>query len=203
MQLIKFNDNNVIPSKVVCIGRNYVDHIAELGNEIPTNMVIFSKPNSAISRELKFLSDDVRYEGELCFLIKDKKIAGIGFGLDLTYATLQNELKKKRLPWERAKSFNGSAVLSEFVVFDGDLSMIRFELFINGALRQAAGYEQMMYKPIEMIQEIENFMNLEDGDIIMSGTPKGIGNYQPSDEFVARVYEGEKLLLETVWQVKP
>ncbi len=202
MQTIKFNDNQITPSKVVCIGRNYVDHIAELGNEVPTNMVIFSKPNSAISDELIYLSPDTRYEGEICFLIEDKKISGIGFGLDLTRANIQNELKKKGLPWERAKSFNGAAVLSDFVSFDGDITKISFEMFINGELRQKADYDLMMYKPDQMISEIESFMSLGDGDIIMSGTPKGVGTYKIDDKFEAKVYCGDRVLLECSWLAK-
>lgn len=202
MQTIKFNDNQITPSKVVCIGRNYVDHIRELGNEVPTDMVIFSKPNSAISDELIYLSEDTRYEGEICFLIEDKKISGIGFGLDLTRANIQNELKKKGLPWERAKSFNGSAVLSNFVSFNGDIKEISFEMFINGELRQKADYDLMMYKPDQMITEIESFMSLEDGDIIMSGTPKGVGTYKKGDKFEAKVYCKDNVLLNCFWVAK-
>lgn len=199
MKTIKLDNKELTPSKVVCIGRNYVDHISELGNEVPTSMVIFNKTNSAISDELVYINETARYEGEICFLIKDKKISGIGFGLDLTKADIQNELKKKGLPWERSKSFNGSAVLSDFVSFDGDITKISFEMFINGELRQAANYDLMMYKPAEMIKEIDSFMTLEDGDVIMSGTPKGVGTYSIGDKFEAKVYCDGKMLVEVSW----
>lgn len=202
MNHITFNNIQIIPSKVVCIGRNYVEHIEELGNETPDTMVVFNKPNSAISDTLQFISEDTRFEGEICFLIKDKQITGIGFGLDLTKAEIQNKLKQKGLPWERAKAFDGSAVLGEFVPFDGDVTSLRMELYINDQLIQFADYELMIYKPLEMLSEIDRFMSLEDGDVVMSGTPKGVGNYKIGDKFVGRVYEGERVLIESYWSVQ-
>ena len=199
MHTIRFADRPLTPSKVVCIGRNYVEHIEELGNEVPENMVIFNKPNSAITSRLHYFGDQCRYEGEICLLIEKGAIAGIGFGLDLTHADIQNKLKQKGLPWERAKSFDGSAVLSDFVPFTGDITRIRFEMTINGTLIQHASYDLMMYKPDEMIQEIQSFMTLEEGDIIMTGTPKGVGYYRPGDRFIGRVFEGENLILEASW----
>lgn len=165
-------------------------------------MVVFNKPNSAISSELKYFSKDTRFEGEICFLIIDKKIQGIGFGLDLTKADVQNKMKQKGLPWERAKAFDGSAVFSDFVELDGDIEKIRFELFINDVLVQFADYELMIYKPADMLKEIQSFMSLSDGDIIMSGTPKGVGNYKEGDVFVGRVFSGDELLVEARWEVQ-
>jgi len=199
MNKIRFKNTQILPSKVVCIGRNYVEHIEELGNETPDTMVVFNKPNSAITDTLSFISADTRFEGEICFLIMDGKIAGIGFGLDLTKADIQNKMKQKGLPWERAKAFNNSAVLGEFVPFNGDLTTLRMELFINDTLIQFANYELMIYKPLEMLEEIKSFMSLEDGDIIMSGTPKGVGNYKVGEKFVGRIYSGDTMLIESSW----
>jgi len=199
MNQIKYNGKLITPSKVVCIGRNYVDHIKELGNETPDSMIVFNKPNSAISNRLKYFSSVTRFEGEICFLIKNKQISALGFGLDLTHADIQNKLKSQKLPWERAKGFNGSAVLGEFVTFSGDITKIRLELFINDTLAQFANYELMIYKPFEMLKEIESFMSLEDGDIVMSGTPKGVGNYNIGDKFIGKVYEGDTLLVQSTW----
>lgn len=201
MNIIHYNDSPCIPSKVVCIGRNYVEHIHELNNEIPSSMVVFNKPNSAITNSLRFISPDTRFEGEICFLIMKEKIVGVGFGLDLTKAELQNHLKSKGLPWERAKGFNGSAVLGNFVSFDGALESLRMTLYINGVLKQEATYELMIYKPLEMVQEIKSFMRFEDGDIIMSGTPKGVNTYKTGDEFIGRIYSDTKLLVESRWSV--
>lgn len=199
MNQILFNNRPITPSKVVCIGRNYVEHIEELGNEVPENMVLFNKPNSAISEALYYFTDDTRFEGEICFLVENKQIAGIGLGLDLTKANIQNRLKQKGLPWERAKGFNGSAVLGKFVPFDGRLESLRMELWVNRTLVQFADYDLMIYKPHEMIAEIETFMSLEDGDVIMSGTPRGVGNYKPDDLFSGRIYSHDRVLVETSW----
>ncbi len=195
MKTLRFAQQDVIPSKIVCVGRNYVEHIKELGNEVPENMVLFNKPNSALSDTLYFISEDTRFEGEICFLIKSNKIAGVGFGLDLTKADTQNYLKKKSLPWERAKAFDGSAVLSEFVAFDGDITQLHLELHLNGKLQQAGGYELMIYKPKEIVDEILSFMSVEDNDIIMSGTPKGVSNYKKGDIFEAKIFQGSVELL--------
>ena len=201
MKKIKYKNSELSPSKVVCIGRNYVEHIEELGNEIPENMVVFNKPNSAISERLKYFSDSCRFEGEICFLIKDEKIEAVGFGLDLTHADIQNRLKQKGLPWERAKAFDGSAVLSEFVALEDELESLKMELFINDKLVQFANYDLMIYKPLSMIEEIKSFISLDDGDVIMSGTPKGVATYKVGDRFVGKIYAHEKLLLEHVWVV--
>lgn len=201
MNNISFNNQSLSPSKVVCIGRNYVEHIHELNNEIPSSMVVFNKPNSAITDTFRFITPDTRFEGEICFLMMGGEIAGIGFGLDLTKAELQNYLKSKGLPWERAKGFDGSAVFGDFVALDAPLESLRMSLHINGTLVQEATYELMIYKPLEMIEEIQRFMSFEDGDIIMSGTPKGVNTYHVGDEFVGRIYCNDSLLIENKWIV--
>lgn len=202
MNAVRYGHQQIFPSKVVCIGRNYVEHIEELGNEIPAGMVVFNKPNSAISDRLYFVSEDTRFEGEITFLIQKGKIAGVGFGLDLTRATLQNYLKSKGLPWERAKAFDCSAVLSEFVPFQGELDSLSMKLYVNDVLVQFATHELMMYKPQTMLNEIESFMHLEDGDVIMSGTPKGVGTYAAGDRFLGQIYSYDVLILEKNWEVE-
>ncbi len=201
MKTIKYNAKTLIPSKIICIGRNYVEHIKELNNETPDTMVIFNKPNSAIAQNLYFFNDHTRFEGEICFLIKKQKICAIGFGLDLTKTDIQNEMKKKGLPWERAKSFDNSAVFSEFVPFSSDLTKLRLELFVNDKLVQFANYALMIYKPLDMIKEITKFMSLVDGDIVMSGTPKGVGSYKIGDKFEGKIYCDNQLLVSDTWRV--
>jgi len=201
MKTINYNNQKIAPSKVVCIGRNYVEHIKELNNETPDTMVIFNKPNSAISSELKYFLPDTRFEGEICFLIQNNKIAGVGFGLDLTHANIQNKMKQKGWPWERAKGFDGSAVFSEFVPFDGDVSKLSMQLFINDELRQEANYDLMIYKPYDAINEISSFMTFEDGDIVMSGTPKGVSTYNINDKFIGKILYNNNLLVEKRWVV--
>jgi len=202
MKTIEYKTTNITPSKIVCIGRNYVEHIKELNNEIPTNMVVFNKPNSSVSDTLYYFSEDTRFEGEICFLINDNKISGVGFGLDLTKADIQNEMKKKGLPWERAKAFNNSAVLSSFVPISlDDIDDLQMKLFINDTLVQHATIDLMIYKPRQILDEVLSFMDLEDGDIIMSGTPKGVATYTPNDIFVGQIYCKDKLLVEAEFKV--
>ncbi|HHH19921.1 MAG TPA: FAA hydrolase family protein [Campylobacterales bacterium] len=202
MNTIIYQNQLLAPSKVVCIGRNYVEHIEELGNEIPENMVLFNKPNSAITNRLYYFSEHCRFEGEICFLIEQGKIAGVGFGLDLTHADVQKQMKEKGLPWERAKAFDDSAVLSAFVPLEEAVESLAMELTINGERVQFANYGLMMYKPEAMLEEIQTFMTLGDGDVIMSGTPKGVNSYRVGDIFVGRVYAREKLLVEQSWRVE-
>jgi 2-keto-4-pentenoate hydratase/2-oxohepta-3-ene-1,7-dioic acid hydratase in catechol pathway len=201
MQSVQYKDEKLEVSKVICIGRNYVEHIEELGNEVPSQMVVFNKANSAITDTLHYFSEYCRFEGEICFLIQNSQIVGIGFGLDLTHADIQNTLKAKGLPWERAKSFDKSAVLSNFIPFNGDISTLAMELYINNTLVQFANYDLMMYKPDVMLLEIQSFMTLEDNDIIMSGTPKGVNTYKLGDKFVGKIFSNDTLLLEKEWIV--
>lgn len=202
MKSVSFDRKIYYPSKVVCVGRNYVEHIYELGNEIPANMVLFNKPNSAIAHELKYFSEDCRFEGEICFLVKEGKLSGVGFGLDLTKADIQNYLKSKGLPWERAKCFDGSCVLGKFIPLKGDLKTLEMKLYLNGNLQQHAAYELMIYKPKEILDEIKTFMDLEDGDIIMSGTPKGVTNYKINDTIDVEIYIDNDLILRDDFRVK-
>lgn len=202
MKTIQYLNSTLVPSKVICVGRNYVEHIKELNNETPDTMVVFNKPNSAITDTLYFIQDDCRFEGEICFLIKDKKIDGIGFGLDLTKAEIQNKMKEKGLPWERAKAFDKSAVFSNFVKFEGDIKTLEMKLFINDELIQHANYDLMIYKPNKILSEIDSFMSLEDGDIIMSGTPKGVATYKKNDIFLGEIFLDGKLIISKSFIVK-
>lgn len=201
MNKVLFEEKEIFPSKVVCVGRNYAEHIYELGNEIPSSMVLFMKPNSSISQSLHVRQDEpVHYEGELSFLVKDSKIEAVAFGLDLTKRELQNELKKSSLPWERAKAFDGAAVFSPFVkVKQADIKSLSLKLYINDRLMQKGGVESMMYKPADIIKEIENFSTLLDGDIVMSGTPKGVGIVNQKDNFRAEIFIADKRIIQHSW----
>ena len=203
MNKILLNDKEMIPSKVICIGRNYVDHIKELNNEIPENMVFFIKPNSAISQKLIFPQNQTscHYEAEISFLIKEDKIVAAGFGLDLTLREIQSKLKEKGLPWERAKAFDNSAVFSKFIEFKEDISKLEIELFINDELKQKADYSLMINKPDEIIKEAKTFLSFEDGDILMSGTPKGVGEFKKGDIFVGKILYDKKVIIEERFEV--
>ena len=178
--------------KIICIGRNYADHIAELGNERPTDPVIFMKPDTSLLRENKpfyypDFSKDIHYEVELLVKIKKegKCIAAnfahkyydqIGLGIDFTARDVQNQLKEKGLPWERAKAFNDSAVISNFVSKEGfDMTNINFGLSLNGSKVQQGNSSLMLWSIDELISYISNFCTIKTGDILFTGTPKGVG----------------------------
>tara|TARA_R110000782_G_scaffold101417_7_gene188130 strand:+ start:676 stop:1287 length:612 start_codon:yes stop_codon:yes gene_type:complete len=201
MNAIKWNGKELFPSKIICVGRNFVDHIQELDNEVPEEPVIFLKPNSAISSDVNSSAiNALHYEGEITFLIINGELQGVGFGIDLTKRELQTELKKKGLPWERAKSFDNSAIFSEFVSFNCDINEIRMELLVNDDLVQAGGCELMLNQPQQILGEVKSFLSFEDGDLLMCGTPKGVGPIHSGDQFTGRIFDKEKLLVEAYWQ---
>ena len=202
MKSVELNGIEVQPTKIVCIGRNYVEHIQELNNEMPTEPVVFIKPNSSISNNINTSKiEEIHYEGEICFLIKYGKISGVGFGLDLTKRSLQTTLKSKGLPWERAKSFDKSAVFSEFVECN-DIQSYKMELYINDHLKQSANYQLMIHKPEVLLKEINSFLTLEDSDIIMTGTPKGVGVINSGDKFTGKILCGENVIIEKSWEAQ-
>ena len=190
----------VTPSKIVCVGRNYHAHIEELESEVPDQMVLFLKPNSSISNQLSsHQGEQLHYEGELCFLFKNGRFSAVGFGLDVTKRKLQNILKEKGLPWERAKAFDGSAVFSKFIeIFEAPTEMA-FELKKNGDIVQIGHMELMIHKPQDILSEILTFMSLDDGDIVMTGTPKGVGTIDKGDVFSTIVKNNEQVIIEETW----
>ena len=204
MKTVILDGQRVAPSKVVCVGRNYVEHIKELNNEMPSSMVLFMKPNSAISSELLTIPQTpLHYEGEISFLIRKSAIAAVGFGLDLTNRELQSELKGKGLPWERAKAFDGAAVMSAFVSIEpDDIENISMQLWINDVLVQEANSELMIYKPLSVIEEVSSFSTLADNDIVMTGTPKGVGSYVKGDKFVGKIFLKGREIISREWVAK-
>lgn len=201
MNTIHLGQEEKTPSKIICIGRNYMEHIEELQNEVPENMVIFSKPNSSISEKLASShgQESLHFEGEICFLIDKGVFCGVGFGLDLTKRDLQSRLKSKGLPWERSKAFDGAAVFSTFVPFSGDGEDLSLQLEINGALRQHGCVQQMIYSPMQILNEIGSFTSLCDGDIIMTGTPKGVGVVATGDRFLGSIMKKGEILVQGNW----
>lgn len=185
--------------KIICIGRNYADHISELNNERPEEPVIFMKPDSAILLKqhpfvIPEFSDDVHHEVEILVKINkvgkyiDTKFAHryydeIGLGIDFTARDLQSKLKEKGLPWEKAKAFDGSAVISDFLSikeFDS-LENINFELRNNSQIVQSGNTKQMLWKIDEIIAFVSQYFTLKKGDIIFTGTPSGVAKVTPND----------------------
>ncbi|KAA0991455.1 fumarylacetoacetate hydrolase family protein [Dyadobacter aurulentus] len=197
--------------KIICVGRNYADHIAELNNEKPDAPVIFLKPETAQLRigEPFFypgFSKDVHHEVELVVKINrvgknieerfaHKYYDEIGIGIDFTARDLQAELKSKGLPWELAKAFNGSAPVSEFVSVSefADIQDINFSLEINGETRQQGNSAMMLYRINYLISFVSKYFMLKKGDLIFTGTPKGVSAVQIGDKLTAFI-EGKKML---------
>ena len=185
--------------KIICIGRNYVKHIEELNNERPDEPVIFLKPDSSIlPKKMPFVipefSNEIHHEVEV--LVKISKVGKyinpkfahkyydeIGLGIDFTARDLQNKLKEKGLPWEKAKAFDGSAIIGDFIPKNSlnSIENITFELKNNGNVVQKGNTSHMLWRIDEIISHISQFFTLKKGDIIFTGTPEGVSKVNPND----------------------
>lgn len=205
MRTVEFAGSSRPPSKIVCIGRNYAAHIAELGNEVPEEMVVFFKPNSAIGQELAATQagEAVHYEAEICFGVEGGELRSIGVGLDLTKRGVQDKLRAKGLPWERSKAFDGSAVFSGFVEFDGEFAGLELELTIDGERTQLGSTTQMLHQPSAILEGIKRFATLEDFDIVMTGTPKGVGALRGGACYDCVLRRGQVELARASWIAQP
>ena len=200
MGSVVFNGQSVRPGKVVCVGKNYAAHIEEMASVPADEMVVFMKPATSIGTELfAALDEPLHYEGEICLLMQGGEVAGVGFGLDLTKRETQSKLKAAGLPWERSKAFNGSALFSEFVTAPEDLSQLGVELTVDNELRQKGDVSLMLYPPEVILTELKQFLVLEDYDIVMTGTPAGVGPVQTGERFYGRVLDGDQELVSGDW----
>ena len=200
MTRVIFNGEPVRPGKVVCVGKNYAAHIEEMASVPAENMVVFMKPATSIGSTLHATLDEaLHYEGEICLLMKGGAVAGVGFGLDLTKRETQSTLKASGLPWERSKAFTGSALFSEFVPAPAGITRLGVELSIDDVLRQKGDVSLMLYPPDVILQELNQFLLLEDYDIIMTGTPAGVGAMKTGEHFLGRVLDGEDELVNGTW----
>ncbi|WP_459211218.1 fumarylacetoacetate hydrolase family protein [Aquimarina rhabdastrellae] len=193
--------------KLICIGRNYTDHIEELENEKPTDPVVFLKPDTAIllKKQPFFIpdfSDNIHHEVEVLVKINrvgkfiDKKFAHkyyneIGLGIDFTARDLQQKLKEKGLPWEKAKAFDGAAVVGNWVPKDTyeNLDELDFSLKKNGEEVQRGNTRLMLWKIDELIEYVSKYFTLKIGDIIFTGTPAGVGKVQAGDSLEGFIEE--------------
>ena len=200
----------LICMKIICIGRNYTNHIEELNNERPQEPVVFLKPDSAILLKqhpfvIPEFSEDIHHEIEI--IVKISKVGKyiepkfapkyydeISVGIDFTARDLQAKLKEKGLPWEKAKAFDGSAVIGDFVPktkFDS-LENITFELTNNNKIVQKGNSSLMLWKIDELIAYVSQFFTLKIGDIIFTGTPAGVAAVKP-DDVLEGFLEGQQL----------
>ncbi|RYJ41760.1 fumarylacetoacetate hydrolase family protein [Flavobacterium beibuense] len=196
--------------KIICIGRNYASHIEELKNERPDEPVIFLKPDTAVvQKQFPFIipefSNDVHHEVEVLVKINkvgkyiDAKFAHkyydeIGLGIDFTARDLQAKLKERGLPWEKAKAFDGSAVIGDFIKKSelGSLDTINFELTKNDEVVQKGNTQSMLWKIDELVAYVSQYFTLRTGDVIFTGTPEGVGKVNPDDVLEGSI-EGKKL----------
>ena len=196
--------------KIICIGRNYTEHIAELQNERPPEPVVFLKPDSAVLLKqhpfvIPEFSNDVHHEIELIVKISkvgkyvDTKFAHkyydeISVGIDFTARDLQDKLKEKGLPWEKAKAFDGSAVIGDFLHKNtfNSLENVKFDLTKNGETVQSGNTDNMLWKIDELISYVSQFFTLKIGDIIFTGTPSGVAKVN-SEDVLEGFLEGNKL----------
>ena len=194
--------------KIICIGRNYAKHIEELENERPENPVVFLKPDSAIlPKKMPFFippfANSIHYEVEVLVKINkvgkyiDAKFAHkyydeIGLGIDFTDREMQAKLKAKGLPWEKAKAFDGAAVVGEFYPKEKfDLDNIKFQLLKNDVVVQDGNSNAMLWKIDELIAYVSQYFTLKKGDIIFTGTPAGVGETVSNDILVGTLEGNE------------
>jgi len=199
----------LLTMKIICIGRNYTDHIEELENERPKDPVVFLKPDTSILlKKNPFLipefSEDVHHEVEI--LVKINKIGKhiqqkfahkyydeIGLGIDFTARDLQTQLKQKGLPWEKAKAFDGAAVIGEFLPKDrfDNVNDINFSLLKNDIVVQKGNTAYMLWKIDSLIEYISKYFTLKIGDVIFTGTPAGVAKVSPNDRLKGYIEETE------------
>lgn len=194
--------------KIICVGRNYTEHAKELKNEIPTEPVLFIKPDTSVLKGSDFyipeFSNDIHYELELVIKISKggkyiqeenaaKHYEQIGLGIDFTARDLQSKLKEKGLPWEKAKGFDGSAVVSDFFPVENfNAEEIHFELKKNNQTVQQGNSKDMIFDINKLIANISQYFTLRVGDLIFTGTPAGVGKVEENDILDAYL-ENEKL----------
>lgn len=186
-----------LSGNVYCIGRNYGEHIKELGNETPKDPVVFLKAISALrplhSDALACSTETFHHELEVVLLVKERVSMGekadisilsaMTLGLDLTRRELQNEIKKQGLPWTLCKSFAGSGILHPFQTLPKDLSNIEFSLKVNGELRQKGETKNMLFDLRRILNFLLKYQDLHPGDIIFTGTPEGVAGFKKGDSF--------------------
>ena len=202
---IKNSINEIFVGKIVCVGRNYIEHAKELGNEVPKKPVIFLKPTSALIFSgdkiiCPEFSNDMHHEIELVLLIGKKiknatktkaeeAIIGYAVGLDMTLRDVQNDLKKAGHPWTIAKGFDTSAAVSDFALKDDYILSLDEEisLSVNGQVKQKEKLNKMIFSPTEIVEYISSLMTLEEGDLIYTGTPAGVGKVTAGDRLFGKI----------------
>lgn len=215
MTMLTLAGTPVRPANIFCIGRNYAAHAAELGNPLEAEPLVFLKPTSALLCSgmplvLPPFSDNVHFEAELVVLIGKggveideanalSHVAGYGVGLDLTARDVQDEAKRRGLPWAKGKGFRAAACVSDFVLASevADPQRLTFSLHVNGELRQLGDTARMLFPLSTLIAYLSRVFGLSAGDLIYTGTPEGVGRLQPGDTLALSL----PTLIDARWQV--
>lgn len=205
---INFTDSGTVPfsaGKVVCVGRNYADHAGELNNPVPSEPLLFIKTTTSLASLSEPLhipgnQGECHYETELALLIGDRlrraseeealeAVVGVGLALDLTLRDLQNALKSKGHPWDKAKAFDGACPVSPFVSHTAisDFNNINFQMALNGNVVQAGNSGDMVFKIPYLLSYVSRFFTLVPGDIVLTGTPSGVGPLSAGDKIDAEI----------------
>ena len=195
--------------KIICIGRNYIEHTKELGNPIPKEPLVFLKPETALQPNghpffIPDFSNNIHYETEIVIKINKlgkhieekfahKYYSQIGLGIDFTARDIQELCKRKGLPWEKSKGFDGSAQISKIFIdkSDMDLENISFKLEKNGEIVQNGNSKNMIFNFDKIISYISQFYTLKIGDLIYTGTPEGVGKVTEGDVLIGYIEEKE------------
>ncbi len=212
------NELAVSPGKIVCVGRNYLKHIQELDNEVPAESVLFMKPSTAFTQldntcEIPTDKGEVHYECELALLITKKlsnaqadktltAVGGYGLALDLTLRTLQTTLKNQGLPWEKSKAFDRSCAITKWQLVEQNFSaQHQYQLSINDIIRQKGDTSLMIKNIAQLLAEISQWFTLLPGDVVLTGTPEGVGILTIADKLEFQL-DGRRICQSEVVGIK-
>lgn len=177
--------------KIICLGKNYSDHIKEMGDKAPEKPVLFIKPPSSLIEikdksvvQLPWHRGEIHHELEVIFKVYKKNIIGVGLGLDLTLRDVQKKCKEAGHPWEISKTFKNSAIVTPFKAVRDFTNWQNetFSLKVNGVLRQESKLSNALYDANKIIHYVDEYFTICDGDIIFTGTPQGVGPLKPKDQ---------------------
>lgn len=207
---MRLQPQSSLPSKIICVGRNYADHAKELGNDVPSSPLLFFKPSTSLNTS-KYIDinaitqhgklGELHFECELCVQIGEtlsqataatamQSVSGVTLGLDLTLRDVQNKLKEKGHPWERAKAFDNACVLGDWlnVASIADYTQAKYQLIINNDTRQVGDTRLMLFPIAELLADISQQFTLQAGDVVMTGTPKGVGALHAGDSISMQLH---------------
>lgn len=193
------------PGQIWCVGRNYAEHAKELGNDLPTEPLIFLKAGSCLTKgaplQIPSWVSDLHHELEIALLFgPELQFSALGLALDLTERSLQSRLKSKGQPWTLAKSFHGACPISDLIPLRSEaLKDLRLELRVNGVLRQKGSSSEMIFSPETLRAFVLKHFPVRPGDLLLTGTPAGVGVIEPGDELEGQLFQEGRKILQMRW----